>query len=62
MESLLHKWLRQNVATYNDGNRVLIDVDSTLTLYPTVYSPLMCPKRYFLTIISSICHRDMYSL
>ncbi|KAI0006231.1 UEV domain-containing protein [Russula compacta] len=35
-ESLTHKWLRQNVATYNDGNRVFADVDSTLSLYSTL--------------------------
>ncbi|KAI0302259.1 UEV domain-containing protein [Russula brevipes] len=35
-ESLTQKWLRQNVAAYNDGNRVFADVDATLSLYPTL--------------------------
>ncbi|KAH9966891.1 UEV domain-containing protein [Russula dissimulans] len=35
-ESLTQKWLRQNIATYNDGNRVFADVDSTLSLYTTL--------------------------
>ncbi|KAI9458482.1 UEV domain-containing protein [Russula earlei] len=35
-ESLTQKWLRQNVATYNEPSRVFTDVDSTLTLYPTL--------------------------
>ena len=58
-ESLTQKWLRQNIATYNDGNRVFIDVDSTLTLYPTlrpktdVYSSVTCPERSFLRRPSS---------
>lgn len=66
-ESLTQKWLRQNIATYNDGNRVFVDVDSTLTLYPTlrpktdVYSSVTCPERSFFfldrpLIIPSICH------
>ncbi|KAF8478455.1 UEV domain-containing protein [Russula ochroleuca] len=35
-ETLTQKWLRQNIATYNDGSRVFADVDSTLSLYPTL--------------------------
>ncbi|KAF8503348.1 UEV-domain-containing protein [Russula emetica] len=35
-ESLTQKWLRQNIAAYNDGNRVFADVDATLSLYPTL--------------------------
>jgi len=62
-ESLTQKWLRQNIATYNDGNRVFADVDSTLSLFPTlrpkteVYSSVTCPERPFdPTDVSSSFH------
>jgi ESCRT-I complex subunit TSG101 len=50
-ESLTQKWLRQNIAAYNDGNRVFADVDATLSLNPTlrpktdVYSSVTCLER-----------------
>jgi hypothetical protein len=58
-ETLTQKWLRQNIAAYNDGNRVFADVDATLSLYPTlrpktdVYSSVTCLERS-LTVRSSL--------
>jgi hypothetical protein len=59
-ESLTQKWLRQNVAAYNDGNRVFADVDSTLSLYPTlrpktdVYSLVTCAQNDPSTVLLSL--------
>jgi len=58
-ETLTQKWLRQNIAAYNDGNRVFADADATLSLYPTlrpkteVYSSVTCLERA-LTVRSSL--------
>ena len=58
-KSLTQKWLRQNIAAYNDGNRVFADIDATLSLYPTlrpkteVYSSVICLERS-LTVRSSL--------
>jgi hypothetical protein len=59
-ESLTQKWLRQNIAIYNDGSRVFADVDSTLSLNPTlrpktdVYSSVTCLERSPSTDLSSL--------
>lgn len=62
-ETLTQKWLRQNIATYNDGSRVFADVDSTLSLYPTlrpktdVYSSVSCLEQSPVRpLIASICY------
>ena len=47
--NLTQKWLRHNIATYDDRDRVFADVDSTLSAYPTlrpktdIYSSLSRP-------------------
>ena len=60
-ETLTQKWLRQNIAAYNDGNRVFADVDATLSLYQTlrpktdVYSSVTCLERSLtVSLIASI--------
>jgi hypothetical protein len=61
-ESLTQKWLRQNIAAYNDGNRVFADVDAVLSLHPTlrpktdIYSSVMCLEQSLdRPLIASIC-------
>ena len=47
--NLTQKWLRHNIATYDDRDRVFSDVDSTLSTYSTlrpktdIYSSLSRP-------------------
>jgi hypothetical protein len=47
--NLTQKWLRHNIATYDDRDRVFSDVDSTLSAYSTlrpktdIYSSLSRP-------------------